>query len=319
MKEIKTKNLFGKEMVSIKTISEALGTPAEVVKWQIERFAEDDGIKANEDYAFAGKSYFVAASGVIWLLQKTAFKDYRTAAELLSAMEAAKAERDKESLKAAAEKAKAEANKEIDRMKDEIRKAVARVEEREKQVTALIEEIDAAVSLLSETVSKARKTNASIASASEILKIKEKPAAAPKAETAAKPAPKKKVFNSPYLPDLTEEELAWTNKVQNILCVKKEETGQTKRDIIDKVYEVMNRNYGVVFSQERKDFLSAHNYPAGTKVSNLRLCTYNDKLRSIFWGIIGNVEEYFPKTAGPVYAAPSAVPLPKVAAPGVSM
>lgn len=83
--------------VSTKDLSAELGIPNDVIRWHMERLAEENGLVKGEDYLIERNSaYYLFTPAVVWLASALSIKDYRKIAGVLSEM-AASQEVDKDS------------------------------------------------------------------------------------------------------------------------------------------------------------------------------------------------------------------------------
>ena len=242
------KNVLTKRMVSIKTVAEIIDVPVDVIKWNIEKFAEEEGIAANNDYCFSWKQYWVSLPALLWLVNKVQYKDYAVISNMVE--ELMKVETPEPDNTAA------------QTLADSVAKLV---------------EVQEALKLSQETVSDL------------MSGIKSGIKKADKIEKKEKPTNRR---NSAFLPALTVEQEEWYRKLSAVADMKSKETGIMSSKLFSMAYGVMRSNYGVVFEQTKKDYLYENNLPQETEITTLRLIIYHDDLRSILWGIMGNIEEY---------------------------
>ena len=95
-----------------------------------------------------------------------------------------------------------------------------------------------------------------------------------------------------FLPRLTDEEQEWRDKFDDVLAQKIRETGINGRDLLGIAYTVMRNSYGIVFAQTRKEFARENDIQDGTRISKLALITRTPELRSIMWGVMGEIETH---------------------------
>ena len=111
----------------------------------------------------------------------------------------------------------------------------------------------------------------------------------------AKTEAKKKRRSSSYgdaLPKLTDEQKEWIGKVRAVANQKGKMVGLPGGKLYAIAYKVLRDRYGVVLSQTKKDFFYDNNIPMETEIRPIDLIAYHDDLRSLLWGVMGNIEEY---------------------------
>lgn len=79
--------------VSTKDLSVEFGVPNDVIRWHMERLAEENGLVKGDDYLIERNSaYYLFAPAVVWLASALGVKDYRKIAGVLSEMAASQEE-----------------------------------------------------------------------------------------------------------------------------------------------------------------------------------------------------------------------------------
>ena len=252
-----------KKMMSLKSLAKDMDTPYEVCRWNLARFAEEDGLVSGQDYILSGNSYSLAPSAIIWLAERVQFRDYGIISKLVeTAVANANAEQDGLAAQKLADSVAA-----LTKARETLKKAETAVKDAGKEVDAVIKEI----------TGQAKK-------APQVV-----------ADAARKKQTWKLTKNSDLLPSLSDEEADWADRVRAAVRAKRDSLGIPNAQVYHIIYQVMRNKYGIVFEQTRKEFLEQHNLPADTAINTFRLVTYDAQLRSIFQGILGNVEEYVEK------------------------
>lgn len=258
----------GVETYAIKDISDKMNVPIDVIKWNIETFAEKDGIKKGVHYFLKNRSYVLTAPALLWFICKANCCDvnaYEGVGELFTNE---------------MEDMSVQMKSEITQLKSD---NAALVKERDKT-----QEMNA--NLLKALNDSFKKKEAFMESFNSVIDI----VTSPNGIINQRPAkPKKTLYkkNAKNLPELSSEESEWENSVTSKIksYVSTLDNGQTFLSTLRSCYGIMTREYGVVFKQEKKDLHELFNIDEDEHISTLRVITYNPRLRNLLMPILDDI------------------------------
>ena len=244
MSELLMKNIGGKNTVAIKSVAEVFGIPDSIAYWMLKQ--GDGDVVRDIDYVMAWKQAWLFPSGVLWLANRSDFKDYRKLVEMIGQIE----------------------NFGKDSENDAVEKLVETVDQLREVQESLKLSQEIASDLVPGITDKTKKVEDAVSEA----------------------------------PVFTPSEQEWADKFEDAIDAKKEELGVSRQKILRAVFDVMRNSYGVVFEQARKEWVEANMIQQGARIPTFDLVVHTPPLRSIFWGILGNVEEYLKKDTTDVEA-----------------
>lgn len=99
------------------------------------------------------------------------------------------------------------------------------------------------------------------------------------------------------LPKRTPEEMDWTTNVCKVLKEKSIKYNRHSNNILNDIYKIMTKNYGICFPQEKLDLKEKYHVDEDVSIPTLRTITYDKKLRSIFEALLldYDIENYISK------------------------
>lgn len=94
------------------------------------------------------------------------------------------------------------------------------------------------------------------------------------------------VKNTDLLPEKTEAEKKWCDKITKISKEKAKKNNLVISTLMRKIYTIMRNEYGIVFEQDKKNLRDIYEIDDDAHISTLYVVATNEKYRSIYESIL---------------------------------